>query len=63
MGGGKRPADLRSISRESPTPEEVAALREAMSSLSAPPLVVAILGAALLEHDIEQLLRPHFVHN
>ncbi len=62
MGSGKRRPNIRDISRQPPTDEERRAVRETMISADAP-IVTAILGAALLEHELEQLLRPRFKRN
>ena len=51
----RRKSRLRQLSREHPTEEELFALVESMP-LSAP-IATAILGAGLVEHDLERLLR------
>ena len=50
---------LRDLSRKWPTGEESDALVEHLASSDAP-IVIAILGAALVEHELEQMLRPRF---
>jgi hypothetical protein len=50
---------LRDLTREHPTAEEVKAVFEALSGAVAntPPIVAAVLGAAILDYDLERLLR------
>ena len=56
---GKPKLKLRDLSRKWPTDEETAALVEHFASNSTP-IVTAILGAALLEYELERMLRPRF---
>lgn len=56
---GKKKPKLRDLSRLPPTIEEHRALVDALQE-SAPPIVVAVIGQALIEHDLEQLLRRKF---
>lgn len=60
MGSGKRKLGIRDVSKEKPTKEDGEKLRKAFASVSTEPLMVAILGAAMIEHDLEELLRPRF---
>ncbi len=56
--GNPRPK-LRDLSRKWPTYEEKSALLDHLASSDAP-IVTAVLGAALLEQEIERMLRPRF---
>jgi hypothetical protein len=49
---------LRDLSRERPTDEEALALVDAAQSGS--PIVTAILGQALVEHNLEEIIRTRF---
>jgi hypothetical protein len=60
IGGGRRKPDIRDISRQAPDKKEIDQLIDALVKSDAPPIVTAILGVALLEHDLETLLRPRF---
>jgi hypothetical protein len=55
---GKQKPKLADLSRTSPTWEEAEALFDAF--LAAPPIAKAIIGAAMVEHELEQLLRQRF---
>jgi hypothetical protein len=55
---GKGKPKLRDISRQSPTQEEIGALIDRF--ISSPPIVTAILGQAMVEHQLESLLRTRF---
>lgn len=52
-------ATIRDLSRRQPTSEDVAAIRQRLSD-SGPPIVTAILGQALVEAQLETLLRSRF---
>lgn len=60
MGSGKRKPDIRDISRQAPEDQEIHELMRAFSKADAHPIVTAILGHALLEHELESMLRPKF---
>lgn len=55
----KKKPNIHTVSRIQPTADEVDALRVAVNK-DAPPLVVAILGVALVEYELERLLRTRF---
>jgi len=56
---GKRKPNIRDISRHWPTGEEIGAVFDHLDT-GQHSIVVAILGAAMLEYDLERLLRPRF---
>ena len=56
---GKPKPKLRDLSRKWPTHEELNELLEYLAS-SDVPIVTAILGAAVLEFELERMLRPKF---
>lgn len=66
MGGGskgqKKPK-LRDYSHPSLTREERDTLRYAMASPDQPAIAIAILGCALVEHELDMLLRDRFKKN
>jgi hypothetical protein len=55
---GKPKPNIRDLSRQSPSREEALAVLRAFAS--GPPIVTAILGQSLIEHELEQLLRGRF---
>jgi hypothetical protein len=57
---GKKKQTLRDLSRVWPTAEEKNAVRNKLIELENPPIVTAILGAALLEYELEARLRKKF---
>lgn len=57
---GKRKPKLRDLSRLSPTDEEHDQLIKLFTADAAAPIVTAILGQALLENELDHLLRAHF---
>lgn len=59
---GRTRKTIRDLSREWPSFEEKRAVTQALLQAGASPIVVAILGAAMLEHELEQSLRPRFRH-
>jgi DNA-binding MltR family transcriptional regulator len=54
----KQKIKLRELSRRTPTRAEVSATMAAFDA--GVPIVIAILGQALIENELEQLLRPKF---
>jgi hypothetical protein len=56
---GRKKDSIRDISRQWPNSEEVLALLEYLD-MEQPSIVVAILGVAMLEYDLERMLRPRF---
>ena len=62
MGSGRRKVTVHDIARQTPTQEEILEVIKHVG-VESPPIVSAILGAALLEHDLEKLLRPKFKRN
>ncbi len=56
---GKKKLKLRDLSRLHPTYEERLKLWDQIGKRQ-PPIVTAIIGQALLENELDQLLRPHF---
>ncbi len=54
---GKRKPTLRDLSRVHPTREEVEALRDAFSQATAHPITAAVIGAVMIEHQIESMLQ------
>jgi hypothetical protein len=58
-GKKARKPTLQSYTRQWPTNEELDRLIKSLK-INGPPIAVAILGASLLEYDLERLLRPKF---
>lgn len=56
---GKKKLKLRDLSRQHPTDAEASAILIGLTK-NETPIVVAILGAGLVEYRLEQLLRPRF---
>ena len=54
-GRGKPKLSLRDLSRQHPTMDEARALVEGLND--SPAVAAAIMGASLVEHDVERLLR------
>ena len=61
MAKGKH--SLRDIIRQSPSEEEAKAVADQIIKITHHPIVVAVLGAAMIEHELESLLRPRFRRN
>jgi hypothetical protein len=57
----KKPS-LRGLSRRRPTKEESQAAAQAFFATDSPPIVAAIFGQALIETELEGLLREKFRH-
>src|SRR5262249_793207 len=58
--GNKTKPTIKTLSRVSPTPEELNQLMNAFGRQSAPAIVTAILGAIMVEHELENILRRRF---
>ncbi len=57
---GRKKPKLRDLSREVPTEADLNALIDKLQE--GPPIVSAILGSALIEHELESLLRTRIRH-
>ncbi len=51
---------IHDLTREWPTSAEMDALRDALTQHSGVPIVVALLGTAMIEYELERLLRSRF---
>src|SRR6185312_2745135 len=56
---GRKKDSIHTLSRHWPTPDEVTKLLDHLDEKQ-PNIVVAILGVAMVEYDLERLLRPRF---
>jgi hypothetical protein len=54
---------LRDLSKKTLSEEEVGQLLEALNNPRQAPVLTAIYGASIVEHDLEQLLRPRIGRN
>jgi hypothetical protein len=57
---GKRKGNIRAVTGHWPTLEEKEAVVEHVTNENQHPIVVAVLGASMLEFELERLLRPKF---
>jgi hypothetical protein len=63
MARGSLKPKLRDLSKKILSEEETGQLLEALNNPRQPPVLTAIYGASIVEHDLEQLLRPRIGRN
>lgn len=59
---GKGKPKLRDHSRQWPSLDELVIIRSTLAKTVTPPIVVAILGASMIEYALEKMIRPKFRH-